>query len=294
MDVDWLKTSVGQEFYFAAKAKGISVPKVLKDRGFSSARIRIKDYDLTTLLPDIVTVVGDCLAADLTPVVAFQGQNFKDSPNDVTRAEMIAWWKAVATALRDFPERVLLNLLIETTDNVRNNPGALNLFYSECRSEIYAISPDRVLIVPPAGISSPSQLVNLQVPPGCFAEAHFYAAGFTPDPTALKPWTTGTDKEKAPIRKNIEDMKVWQALKGIPVWVGAIMLGNFDDNGNLPSTSHYSIADQVAIATFVCGELRKAMIPFAVNADQHYMDRETSQWIEELQPVLTAITGVEQ
>lgn len=291
LDCDWLKTSYGIETYFNARAKNVFFPKVLKDRGFSTARIRIKDYDLP--LDKLVSVVDDCLASELIPVIAFQGQNFKDSPNDTTRQEMINWWKPVAIILKDYPQEVAFNLLIETTDAVRNNPAALNQFYAECAPELQAINPNRFLIIPPCGISSPSQLINLTVPTGCFAEAHFNAAGFTktPGPNA-KLWTTGTDKEKAPILKNIADIKSWSTMTGIPVWIGAIMLGNFDDNGDAPSTSQYTPNEQTDIATFICGELCKAGISFGINADQHYMNRETGEWLSELNPVLNAITGV--
>lgn len=287
LDVDWIKTGSGMETYFQAKERGLSFPQVLKNRGFSHARIRIKDYDIDT--DKIVQVVDDCLVANLLPIVAFQGQHFKDDPTESTRQGVIEWWKRVALALKDHPKEVSFNLIIETTENVRNNPEALNLLYAECSCEVLAISPDRIMIIPPAGISSPSQLINLKVPNGCFAEAHFWAAGVTKTLTAPKVWTTGTAKEKTPFLKAVQDAKNWSASTGVPVYFGAVMVGNFTDNGDEPSTNEYSIEEQLELAAFISETLKSAGLPHAYNADQHYMDRLTGEWIPETQPVLDVV-----
>lgn len=53
----------------------------------------------------------------------------------------------------------------------------------------------------------------------------------------------------------------------------------------------YTIEEQVAFASYMTQSLTDAGIPFAVNADQHFYDREQRKWLEDMQPVFAAIYG---
>jgi hypothetical protein len=110
------------------------------------------------------------------------------------------------------------------------------------------------------------------------AEWHFYASGPSKE-NERKLWTTGTEKEKNLIRNKIQLALEWQKKTGIPTWVGAWMAGNYNDGDD------YSVKEQVIFAHFMVSELKKAGIPFAVNADTHFYDRENKTWIKKMLPL---------
>ena len=116
------------------------------------------------------------------------------------------------------------------------------------------------------------------------AEWHFYAAG--PSKTNEKKlWTTGTDEEKALITDKINTALKWQEETGIPTWVGAWMAGNYNDGDD------YSVKEQVVFATFMTESLDNAGIPFAVNSDTKFYDREKNKWIGKMEPLRDAVYG---
>ena len=63
------------------------------------------------------------------------------------------------------------------------------------------------------------------------------------------------------------------------------MPGNYNDGDD------YTIAEQAVFAAFVTQALTDAGIPFAVNADSHFYDREQNTWLDHMQPVFSAIYG---
>lgn len=58
---------------------------------------------------------------------------------------------------------------------------------------------------------------------------------------------------------------------------------NYGDN--------YTVDEQVVFASYMTKALTDAGIPFAVNADSHFYDREKGEWIDQMQPVFIAIYG---
>lgn len=291
-DADFAKNSSDRLLYQQALTRGQIYPALFKARGFSSARIRVKDYDLTnsvipgvTLLDEIEGIVGDCNDCGLTAVVAFQGEAFKEAPTVTERDRVVEWWKTVASALKDYD--CAFNLIIETTGVVRQNDAALNDLYQVCCDAIAAIDPDRVMIICPADISAPDRLLNLVIPSGhhVFCEAHFGAAGFD----RAADWTPpGTVKNRKAILKRLDQMAFWSTQSGVPVWIGAILLGayNSDPSGQVNLTYSYTIAEQIELATFVRDEAKLRGIPIALNSDDKFLDTQSGQWIELMKPVL--------
>ncbi|WP_243269288.1 hypothetical protein [Lachnospira eligens] len=114
------------------------------------------------------------------------------------------------------------------------------------------------------------------------AEWHFYASG--PSKTnARKLWTSGTKEERALIDEKIALALAWQNQTNVPTWVGAWMPGNYNDEND------YSIDEQIQFAGYMTEQLAKAGIPFAVNSDTKFYDKEKNQWIAEMQPVFDII-----
>ena len=72
--------------------------------------------------------------------------------------------------------------------------------------------------------------------------------------------TSSQDKIDAPLR--------WQEKTGVLTWVGTWMSGNYNGGND------YSVTEQAVFASFMAEALTKAGIPFAINADSHFFDRE--------------------
>lgn len=75
----------------------------------------------------------------------------------------------------------------------------------------------------------------------------------------------------------------WQKANNIPTWVGAWMPGDYNDGNN------YTVDEQVTFAKFMTKSLSDAQIPFDVNSDTKFYDRENNKWIQKMQPVFKAI-----
>jgi hypothetical protein len=309
MDVDWAKTSNGR--YWAQKwhDKGVNVPKLFKARGLSHVRIRIKDDILDntvfeetgkTLLEEIEVLVNDCLDANIIPILAYQAKPFKQNPtSDEALNHVVQWWKKVAETFKNKPYVLAYDIVIETTEKVKKHNDRLNLLYQKTADAIHNIDKKRILIIAPNKISNPYELDKLVIPtPSDYimVEWHFYAAG-PKKKHKTKQWTTGTDKEKKLITDRVDTAVKWSKANHIPTWVGAWMANNynhskhtgktFDDGA--PASGEYSVLEQVKIATFISNTLRKNNIPFAVNSDTKFFNRETNQWYPSMRPVLDAM-----
>lgn len=162
----------------------------------------------------------------------------------------------------------------------------LNRMIEQCVAAIRETNPDRIIMMSPRLRSDPAYLSELKIPSAgngyLMAEWHFYAAG--PSRTNEKKlWTVGTEQEKKRIEDKIKSALDWQMQTGIPTWVGAWMPGNYNDGND------YSLEEQMVFAGFMCDSLEHAGIPFAVNSDTKFYDREKQEWIEEMIPLRNLI-----
>lgn len=280
MDVDWAKTSKGRECYNEQAVIDF------KDSGVSHVRIRIKDKADDELFSVLDKIIEDCLKHDLIPIIAYQADEFKNEPTQKNIEKVVKWWTTVAERYQDKSNLLSFDLLIEATDALNKQPEKLNEIYELLVTEIRKTNPTRIIMMSPRLRSDAAYLSELKVPTNhngyMMAEWHFYAAG--PSKTnERKLWTTGTEEEMAKITEKIELALQWQNETGIPTWVGAWMAGNYNDGDD------YTIEEQVVFAEFMTKSLSDAGIPFAVNSDTKFYDRENNQWIEEMQPVFKAI-----
>ncbi len=280
IDVDWAKTKQGIANY----NKQATID--FKKRGFSHVRIRIKENATEQLLNHIDKIIKDCLHEDLIPIIAYQGNDFKKNPNTENLEKVVDWWKIVAERFKEVSPKVSFDILIEVTKKLNKEPEKLNNLYERVVAEIRKTNPKRILFISPRVRSSPEYLSDLKIPTKhhnyVMAEWHFYAAG--PSKTNTKKlWTIGTEAEKNNIRKKIKTAINWQRKTGIYTWVGAWMPSNYNDGDD------YSIDEQVAFANFVSCVLAEYKIPFAINSDTKYYNRETNSWNKIRKPVLNAI-----
>ena len=306
MDVDWVKTDKGRIAAQKSHDDGINVPGLFRQRGLSHVRIRIAENildnstDVTgkTLMQELTNIVDDCLDAGLIPVIAYQAKPFKLNPtDDETLYAVVDWWRAVAEHFKNYSYKVSYDLIIETTNEVKKHNDRLNQLYAEASAAIRNIDPNRILIVAPNKISNPYELENLVVPEPhdyMMVEWHFYAAG----PSRTNPkklWTTGTEAEKELIRDRIRTAKNWSENNNIPTWVGAWRANRYPKDGGeplydgAPGGGEYNLDEQYQIASFISEELQKAGIPYAVNSDTKFFNRETNEWYESMSDILDAM-----
>lgn len=232
--------------------------------------------------------VNDCLDAGVIPVIAYQADELKSDPSDKNLRQAEAWWRTVAAHFQSASYRLSFDLIIEVTDALNQQPRRLNEIYERLASAVRETNPERILMISPRLRSDAAYLQELEIPSQAgkylMAQWHFYAAGPSRE-NVRKLWTTGTEAEKQLIQEKIDLALTWQKEHGVPTWVGAWMPGNYNDGDD------YTISEQAAFAACMPRALTEAEIPFAVNADTHFYDRETNTWIAEREPVLSAIYG---
>jgi hypothetical protein len=281
MDVDWSKTGPGATNY------NLQTVKDFKAKGLSHVRIRVVDAADNGLFADLDKQINDCIAQDLIPVLAYQANDFKNDPSSSSNLnDVVAWWGKVAEHYQDKSFKLSFDLIIEVSDALNDRQDKLDEVYEKAVTKIRETNPARIIFISPRVRSDPDNLKELKIPTKSngflMAEWHFYASG--PSKTnANKLWTTGTAAEKKIIMDKINTAKAWEAQKGIKTWVGAWMPGDYNDGDN------YSIKEQVTFANFVACQLDKANVPYAVNSDTKFYNRDNNTWISLRLPILEEI-----
>lgn len=280
MDVDWSKTNQGRKYYNTQSAVDFAAA------GISHVRIRIADKVDQELLEGLDRQIRDCLDNGIIPVIAYQAAAFKNDPSDKNIEKVVAWWSKVAEHYQDASPLLSFDLLIEATDSLNKQPEKLNEIYELLVTEIRKTNPTRIIMISPRLRSDAAYLQELKIPTQhngyLMAEWHFYASGSSKT-NARKLWTSGTKEERALIDEKIALALAWQNQTNVPTWVGAWMPGNYNDGDD------YSIDEQIQFAGYMTEQLTNAGIPFAVNSDTKFYDREKNQWIAEMQPVFDII-----
>lgn len=280
MDVDWAKTKQGIGFYSSKASQDFA------EAGINHVRIRVKDDANEKILDHLERIVKDCLAHDLIPIIAYQAGDFKNDPSDMELEKVVKWWKKVSERFQNESLLLSFDVTIECTDALNKQPERINALYESVVAAIRLTNPERIVMISPRLRSDPSYLHELEIPSThngfLMAEWHFYAAGPSKS-NVKKQWTTGTHSEKQLILDKIAAACQWQKDTGIPTWVGAWMPGNYND-GN-----EYTVDEQCIFAAYIVSSLRNAGIPFTVNSDTKFYDREKNAWIMEMQPVFRTI-----
>lgn len=286
MDVDFAKTKKGKNFY------NEKILQDFKEKGISHIRIRVMDDMSSELLSDIQKVVDGALANDITPIIAYQANSFKENPNQENLQRAVSWWRQTAEHFQNYSYKLSFDNMIEATDALNDKPEWQNKYQEEVTKEIRKTNPQRIVFISPIVRSEPEQLHLLKIPSMhnnfLMTEFHFYASG--PSKTNPKKlWTTGTEAEKNIIRNKIKLATDWGRENNIPMWVGAWMPGIYSEKWQGGKDGEYTISEQVVFANFVSCELKKNNIPHAFNSDQHFYDRENLKWRDEMLPVLNTI-----
>lgn len=280
IDVDWVKTSKGENSY------NLKMVKDFKKIGFEHVRIRVTEKTDKNNLNHLEKVVNDCLKEGLIPIVAYQAEFFKKEPSAQNLNKVVEWWEAVATKFKSTSHLLSFDVIIEVTDALNKKPEILNQLHEKATTAIRKTNPTRIIFISPRLRSDPEYLNELRIPKQhnnyLMVETHFYASG--PSKTkANKQWTTGTENEKNLIRQKIKLAIDWQTKTGIYTWIGAWMPGNYADDNT------FTVKEQIAFANFVTCELNKSKIPFAINADHHFYNATKNEWLIDKKEVLNTI-----
>ncbi len=300
INVDWLTFRRVNEFYFMWRGEGINVPAVFRIAGFRNVRIRVSGDVVgnASLLREVREVVDDCLRAGLIPVLTYTADEVRVNPTDSEAQEhFIRWWATVAEALRDEPYTLSYDLMIESSHNIRDYPGILNKLYAGAIEAIRKVDKFRVIILTAPDSSSPFHLNELKLPEWgkyIIVEWHVYAGGPCPKKGVKEPYN------KTLIREAIAAALNWSERTGVPTWVGAWRPNCYLKHGKqkLPDGAPEGIlpeAEALNFTRFMAEELRRAGIPYDINADELFLNYETLNWYPSQERILEAAlnpTGV--
>jgi len=258
--------------------------------------------------------VDDSLAAGMSVIIAFKGWVNGTTKDEVTN-QIVDWWTQVARHYANRSHRLAFNVFIEISgimcnnykpkpkscpvEDVGSNADALNPLYERIVAAVQAITPGRVVIMPPPGkLNRPSHLPNLKVPSKCgsycMAEWHVAAAGpcaaASGCPSNGLQWhgTDGTQAEHKAIADVVSQATKWsRGAEGLPVWTGAFMPGPW----NHPKRGNMSIAAQASFAQTYTAELEKNGVPWSVLTAGAFIDETSSsgKWLSENKPIRNAL-----
>ena len=288
INVDWMTYSWVNHYYFYWRSRGVCIPKYFKNAGFSNVRIRV-NRDVTTnytALVQLASIVNDTLEAGLIPVITYTAPELKGNPTSrQARQHFLQWWLTVARYFKGYPYTLSYDLLIESSGRIKSYPGILNEIYAQAIREIRSIDPYRVIIVTPAGISSPFYLdkLNLTDDGYIIAEWHIYAGG-----------PKGCTYNVTYIENSITTALNWSLKTGIPTWMGAWRPNVYPKTSGKNPGPVCSLELEENFAKTMVSRLSKAHLPYDINADTRFFNIENLTWYNTQKGILEIIVNHSQ
>jgi endoglucanase len=225
----------------------------LRDAGFDTVRInlhafahadrsgRIDPVWLATLYRFVTTALSDGLTVIL--------DEHDDIPceRDVVRCgpRLNAVWNQLARRYRDFPNRLLFEILNEP--HGRLTAEVWNGMLRDTLAVIRTSNPERNVVIGPAGWSSIDQLATFDLPEDdrhIIATVHYYwpmrfthqGASWVEETAHLSGITWGTDAERAKVIEDFDGVRAWAADHRRPIFLGEF--GAYE-NGDMDSRVRY-------------------------------------------------------
>jgi hypothetical protein len=280
--------------------------KAFYDRGFRHIRLRVVN-DITydqfdasgvlvggkQLLDEVEIAVINSLSVGLFPVVAYGGGLLEEDPTPENEERFFQWWKMASDHLKNYDNRVALNLAIEVGNPLQQYPDILNRVYARVIEYVRLTQPTRVIFCAPVMLSEPRKLKFLVLPEGdafISAEVHDAASGISKDPTSLKYWNESDpspavrEANRQRFRDTLDVTTTWTAQTGIPAWWGAIMASPYNKG-----SENFTPEEQAVFCQFFMSEAKSRGIPVAWNADDRFINMSTMKWLPEQEVVLTSI-----
>jgi hypothetical protein len=286
---------------------------------FDHVRLRVSGGDPTmeATWAELDRPVADSLSAGLQVIVAFKGWVNGTTEAEV-HAQVVDWWRATAGHYASASPRLAFDVFIEIGGIMSNgpdvhttgrrlcplitlasDPAKLNALYKDVVAAIRAVSPTRVVAMPPGKLDRPWDLHQLRAPPACngycMAEFHIIASGpcvvNCSDDAGTFAWTgeNGTHAEREKLRAAVADAAAWrETADGLPVWTGAFMPGPY----NHPEKGAMTLAAQVAFASFYTEILAQHRIGWSVLTAGDLLNessKDAAQWVEAMLPLRNAL-----
>ncbi len=285
INVNWAMNQKEIAAYNAQK------PKDFKAMGFDYIRLRFTDpwrlhMDQNRYIAHLHRVVQDSLRNGLKIILSYDAEEVKRNPNSKNFSRFVGFWRRIAAEFRSYPADLAFDLMVEPAKKIVKMPNTLNRLYATTIHAIRATNPTRIISLAPPKPALPESLRYLRIPKEekkfIMAQIHLYDAGPSKtDPNKL--WTTGTQKERRIFVQRLEKALAWQKHHRIPIWIGAIMPGDYN-HGN-----HYTIKEQADFATYFSCLLRRYKIPFTVKAGHLFYDYAHKKWHKDRIEVVRAI-----
>ncbi|WP_105693630.1 cellulase family glycosylhydrolase [Cronobacter dublinensis] len=275
MDVDWARTDRGiREFD----------PLAVRDfqqRGIRHVRVRVAGDATEERLIHLRKIVEACERYNIIPIISYQADAFKADPSAQNAAKVVAWWSAVANYFGEQHPLLGFDVIYEPAERLNHNPQQLNRLYSDVIKTLHHADAQRMIFIAPRFRAVPEDLPMLKLPP---QSSHYVLAQWHIFPwgplraNGKYPWTSGTAAEKAAIRERINSARRWQQKTGHVSWVG-----EWSAAQTVKTTPS---AATLAFASFMACELKKAGIPYALNAANQFYDGEEGAWRPVQAPLL--------
>ncbi|NCI16435.1 hypothetical protein EHJ07_07995 [Cronobacter muytjensii] len=267
MDVDWARTDRGiREFD----------PLAVRDfqqRGIRHVRVRVAGDATEARLIHLRKIVEACERYNIIPIISYQADAFKADPSAQNAAKVVVWWSAVANYFGEQHPLLGFDVIYEPADRLNHNPQQLNRLYSDVIKTLHHADAQRMIFIAPRFRAVPEDLSMLKLPP---QSSHYVLAQWHIFPwgplraSGKYPWTSGTAAEKAAIRERINSARRWQQKTGHVSWVGGWSAAQ--------TVKATPSAATLAFARFMACELKKAGIPYALNAANQFYDGEEGAW----------------
>lgn len=271
MEVDWARTERGiREFD----------PLVVRDfaaLGIHHVRIRVAQNMTEARLVHLRKLVEACEQYGVIPIIAYQADGLKADPLK-NEAALVAWWSRVARYFGTDHPLLGFDLIDEPAEKLNRDQATLNRVYDRLIKTLHGIDPRRMIFVAPRLRSAPEALAELKLPPHSqnyvLAQWHMPGAGPQKNNGKYSPTPAG----KAAIHAHINAVLRWQQKTGHVSWVGSWAAGE--------ASKSAPTAAQLAFTTFTACELKRANIPYAINADARFYDGEEGAWRPDPAPLL--------
>ncbi|CAG2184573.1 unnamed protein product [Mytilus edulis] len=265
------------------------------ERGFRNLRLRCRadldNFNMTVFLTNLETVVNDCLATNIAPIVSWIHHEAEAFATDSHRTKYLEWWTSVAERLKDKDYRLSFNLFTELgvdscenecAQSLRENTVKYNDWTSAVVKKIRESggkNDKRIVILgSPKKTAKGLEEINQNIYKNdhyMMAEWHIYASGpnkklKNDGNPGQKYWSgTGDDFGKSNVMTAIGYANYFTSVYNLTTYLGAWM-PQANANGDLNQTEIVNFGKYFA-------QVIKP-IPWSMNVLDTYYDTKNSNW----------------
>ncbi len=302
INVDWMSFNKTNYYYFYWRNKGVNIPVLFREEGFSNVRIRVgvDVINNSKALSELKDIVNDCLKAGIIPIITYTAYDIRNNPtNPQAVKHFINWWVTIARYFKGTSYLLSYDLVIESSGKIKNYPWLLDKIYNETITAIRKIDRYRIIIVTaPANISSPFALKYLKIrwDPYIIAEWHIYAGGPCPKRGEN---SSGPVYSREYIKEAVEVAINWSKKTDIPIWMGAWRPNCYPKHVEryYPDGAPkglYTVNQVLPFVKYMTNILCKNHIPFDINADTRFFDIKDLRWYGSQEKILEVILSCKQ